>query len=201
MIDSLLVQILTTLDLVVFERLPNGVFARVGTTRPPSWFTRVFLDAAGDEPITIAEALPFLAHFLSEAEHFWRAGHDACLRSDLFVVPDPSGGEIPLVASAVVVGHRHFLIIQVPIDFDQRRDVLQRARENVLEHEEHVRQTRSLLTPVERVQQLAEQLTRSGLTPEQHEIARALADQLAAVVASVETLAPLSKGVVRPQGA
>jgi hypothetical protein len=196
--DTVLADILARLDLVVFERLPEDVFLRVGSAPPPAWFSRLFLHAAEDEPITIAQALPFIEHFLGDAEDFWRQARDEQrLRSDPFTMADPSGGEIALVASAVVVGDRRFLIIESPYDFNERRRALQSAREHVLAHEEHVRRTGALLTPVAAARQLAEQLAASGLTPEQQQLAVGIVEQLASLSASIETLAPLPKGVSR----
>ena len=111
-------EILARLDLVVFERLPDGVFVRVGSAQPPTWFSRLFLDAAQHEPVTIAQAFPFLDRFLAEAEDFWREKREHRLRSDPFILPDPSGGDIALLASAVVIGNTPFLILELPSDFE-----------------------------------------------------------------------------------
>lgn len=199
MTDTLLAEILARLDLVVFEQLPAGVFLRVGHVEPPSWFRRLFLEAAGNEPVTIAEAFPFVEHFLTDAENFWREGSERRLRSDPFTIADPERGEVPLVASAVAVGHRRFLVLERPPDFDERRGALQRAREQALDHEEHVRRTGALLAPVDAARQLTERLATSGLTPEQRALASGISEQLASLSTSIETLAPLPKGVSRPR--
>lgn len=190
-------EVLRGLGLVLLERLPHGLFLRFGRQEPPGWFRHVMLSANENEPVTVAEALPFVGEFLDPAEAFWREGRDGCLRSDHFTVVDPQGAEIGLVASALVVGHRHFLVIELFADFDERRRALQNARENVLEHEDHVRRTGALLTPLGAVQGLAERLAASGLTGEQQALSTAIREGLAALASSIESLAPLPKGVRR----
>jgi hypothetical protein len=197
--ETFLAEILARLDLVVFERLPDGVFLRVGSAQPPAWFTRLFLDAAGGEPITLSEAFPFLAEFIVEAENSWSQGRELRLRSDPFVMPDPSGGEIGLIASAVAAGHRRLLVLELSGEFDERRALLQRAREHALAHEDHVRRTGALQTQVDAAQRLAGQLAASGLSAEQQRLAAGLRDQLASLSESLDALAPLPKGVSRRQ--
>ena len=193
---DVLAQILTGLDLVVFERLPEGVFLRVGAATPPEWFSRMLRDAAPETPITVAAAFPFLERFLSTAEAAWRQGDLRTLRSDAFVMSDPPAGEIGLVASAIAVEHRRFLVLGAPPEFDERRRTLQRAREHALAHEDHVRRTGALITPVNDAIDLAQQLAAdTGLTVEQRRLASELRGQLVGIGAAINALAPLPKGV------
>jgi hypothetical protein len=195
---DVLAEILARLDLVVFERLPEGVFQRVGTANPPEWFGRMFLDAAPETPITVAAAFPFLERFLSTAEAAWRQGDLRKLRSAAFAMADPAGGEIGLVASAIAVEHRRFLVLEASAEFDERRRMLQRAREHALAHEDHVRRTAALMTPVNAALKLAQQLAdESGHPAEQRRLASELREQLAGIAAAIETLAPMPKGVTR----
>jgi hypothetical protein len=196
-ISSVLAEIVGRLDLVVFERLPEGIFWRIAPDQSPAWFSRLFPEAERNEPITIAQAFPFLEPFLSAADDVWRKGGGECLRSDVFMETDPSGGEVPLVASALAIDRRCFLILELPYDFEERRRTLQSARQHALEHEAHVRRTGALLTPVDAAQRLAQQLATSGLTPEQQQLAAGIREQLANLAVSIETLAPLPKGVAR----
>ena len=141
--------------------------------------------------------MPFVGEFLAEANEAWRAGGEQRLCSDPFTVTDTTGGEVALVASAVVAANRCFLILESPYNFEQRRGALQSARENVLAHEEHVRRTGELLKPIHAAQQLMQQLTASGLVPDQQVLAAQISEQLKSVATSVESLAPLPKGVSR----
>ena len=193
---DVLAQILARLDLVVFERLPEGVFLRVGTADPPEWFSRMFLDAAPEIPITVAAAFPFLESFLSAAEAAWQQGDLRKLRSDGFTMADPAAGEIGLVAFAIAVEHRRFLVLAASAEFDEHRRTLQRAREHALAHEDHVRRTGALMTPVNDALKLAQQLAaEAGLTAEQRRLAAELCGQLAGIGATIQALAPLPKGV------
>jgi hypothetical protein len=197
MTNTLCEKILSELGLVLLERLPDGIFLRLGRQPPPAWFRDAMLSAKGNEPVTVAEAMPFVGHFLAEAESFWREGLDGRLRSDAFTLTDPRGAEIGLVASALVVGPRHFLVIELSAEFDERRRALQAARENALEHEDYVRRTGALLSPLAGVQRLAERLAASGLTTDQAVLATAIREQLAALASSLDVLAPLPEGVRR----
>ncbi len=190
-------EILAGLGLVLLERLPHGIFLRVGRSEPPEWFRHVMLSGSEHEPGTVAEALPFVGEFLNSAEPFWREGLTGSLRSEAFTIVDSRGTEIGLVASALVIGHRHLLTLEPSADYDERRRALQSARENVLEHDEHVRRTGALLTPLAAVQGLADRLAASGLTGDQVALSTAIREQLAALASSIQSLAPLPKGVRR----
>ena len=189
--------ILTRLDLVVLERLPHGVFLRLGGGAPPLWFSRVMAPASGDDAVTVATALPFLEQFLAEAEPFWREVREGRLRSAPFVVEDFEKGEIGLVATATSLGPRQFLVLGLDPSFEQHRQSLQAARAGMLEHEQHVRRTGALLAPVDAARKKAAQLAASGLNAEQQALAQALGDDLAAIASAIEALSPLPKGVRR----
>jgi hypothetical protein len=192
---GIIAEILARLDLVVFERLPEGVFYRIAPVQPPAWFSRLFHESASQESVTLAEVFPFLERFLSDAEELWREGGVRRLRSDAFTVGDHAEGELTLAASAVVVDHRCFLILELPYDVDERRTTLQRARELVLEHEAQVRRTAALLPRVNAAHTLARQLAASELTAAQRPLAAGIEEQLAGLAESIATLAPTPKGV------
>ena len=97
-----------------------------------------------------------------------------------------------------MVGHRHLLVIELSAEFDERRRALQSARENVLEHEDHVRRTGALLSPLAGVQRLAERLAASGLTADQEGLATAIREQLAALASSIQVLRRCPKGFAGP---
>jgi hypothetical protein len=198
--NTLFEGVLGTLDLVVLERLPHGIFLRMGTATPPSWFSDVIAAAGENQPVTVAQAFPFVGHFLDEAEFFWRQARNGRLRSDPFTTKDATGAEVVLVASALVIGHRHLLVLESPGDFDERRRALQSARETVLEYEAHLRRTRALLARIGASRALTDQLANSGLTPAQQQLAVEIGEQLASLASAIEELAPLPKGVTSGQG-
>jgi hypothetical protein len=194
-VASVLAEILTRLDIVVLERLPDGVFLRIGSAEPPPWYSQVFARLTTDAPVTVAEALPFIGHFLSEAEDYWREPREPRLHSDPFAIDAGTDGDLWLVASALVLGDRRFLILEMPCDLEERRRSLQSARENVLAHEEYVRRTGKLQTPLDAALKVWHELANSGLTPEQQQLAAAVRAHLASVSDSIASLAPLPRGV------
>jgi hypothetical protein len=198
--NTLFEGILGTLELVVLERLPHGLFLRIGSAPSPSWFSHVIAAAGENQSVTVAQALPFVGHFLDEAEFFWRQARNGRLRSDPFTMKDASGAEVVLVASALVIGHRHVLVLESPGDFEERRRALQSARETALEYEAHLRRTRALLARIDAARALTDQLANSGLTPPKQQLAVEIGEQLASLAGAVEALAPLPKGVTSGQG-
>jgi hypothetical protein len=195
--DRLLAEILAALDLVVFERLPDGVFLRLGGVAPPRWFTYFVADAAQSQSVTLGQVFPFLEHFLVDAEAFWADGREQRLRSEPFTTTDRAGGEITLVASALSLANRRFLVIELPQDFEEHRQALQRGREHLLAHEEQIRLTAALLGPVGAARKLAQQLVQSELTAGQQQLAAGIDDHLTQASDSIEKLAPLPKGMSR----
>ena len=190
-------EILSALGVVLLERLPHGILLRVGRKEPPDWFRHVMVAGKENEAVTVAEAMPFVGEFLDSAESFWREGRDGSLRSDVFTIVDSQGAEVGVVAWALVIGHRHLLAIEQSAGFDERRRALQSARENALEHDEHVRRTGALLTPIGALQDLADRLAASGLSGDQAALSTAIREQLTTLASSVKKLAPLPKGVHR----
>lgn len=192
---GILAEILARLDLVVFERLPEGVFYRIAPLQPPAWFSRLFAESAVDDSVTLAEVFPFLERFLSEVEQLWREGGARRLRSDPFTVSDHAGVELTLVASAAVVDHRCFLILELPYDVQELRRTLQRAREQALEHEAHVRRTAALMPTVNAAHTLTRQLAGSELAAAQQQLAAGIEEQLTTLAGAIGALAPMPKGV------
>ena len=198
--SSVLAKIFARLDMVVFERLPEGVFVRAGSAPPPAWFSAVFHDLRPDGPLTIAQLFPFLERFLSEAEDLWRQPSARRLRSDPFTMADASGNDVSLAASALVADDRHFLIIESPPELQALQLGLQRAREHALMHEDHVRRTGELQMRIDGAAQLAHELRSAGLSAEQERLALGIVEHLASLTDSIHTLAPLPKGVSRRRG-
>ena len=197
MTSNLLAGILSRLDMVVFERVAEGVFIRVAPAQPPSWFHGVWPDPSRNEPVSLAQAFPFLESFLDEAEDVWSEAGDRRLRSDPFIVQDRAGGDRTLVASAVSIDRRSFVVLESPGDSEERRRTLQGARDHALAHEEHVRRTGELLVPVRAAQQLVQQIAIASLPVEQQNQVNAVRDRLAAIAEAIEKLTPLPKGVSR----
>ena len=197
MANTFFEDILSALGVVLLERLPHGILLRIGRKEPPDWFRHVMIAGKENEAVTVAEAMPFVGGFLDSAESFWREGRNGTLRSEAFTIVDSRGTEIGVVASALVIGHRHLLALEEAAGFDERRRALQSAREGELAHDEHVRRTGALLTPIAALQDLTDRLAAGGLTADQAALSTAIREQLTALASSVRGLAPLPKGVRR----
>ncbi len=79
---------------------------------------------------------PFLESFLLEAEDFWSDGGDGLLKSGPWLEIGPDEREIHLEATALRVGERPVLLVQeLGESYSERRDLLQKARENSLNYQ------------------------------------------------------------------
>ncbi len=133
MSDPDLVHILIELGVAVMERNADGTFTMVG--RMPAWLARMFPGWAGDSPLAIQQSIPLLGSFLPDAEDFWAGKAEGRLRSGLYAEIDESGGEYHFEVSALCVGERRLLLFELRKDFDETREILQRARQNLLDYE------------------------------------------------------------------
>lgn len=179
--DTVLDHLSLALDLVVMERLTGGVFMRIGDQPPPSWFVHTFRAAGHGQPVTLSQAFPVLDTFLSEAEEFWERSADSRLESEALIVNDASGEQLPLSATAVAVKGRHFLLMQRLTRFADRQQILQRAREQALAHEDVIKRIQSMHRPVATLARLTDELARMELTGQQRE-------QMVSITTQVETL-------------
>jgi hypothetical protein len=155
---SALAALVAMLDVVVLERFEGGAFRQVGDEPTPTWFTEAFRDAAPGAPVTLLEAFPVLDAFLSEAETFWSRMAYGRLEGEAFVVAGPGGRNLPLATTAVALDGRHFLLIQRVAGFDDRQQILQRAREHALTHEQVVKRIDGLRPPFGRLTRIVSEL-------------------------------------------
>ncbi|TKC97210.1 sensor histidine kinase [Polyangium fumosum] len=126
---SIASSILASLGKVVLERQPDGTFLQRGDA--PAWFAhrmRGVLHA--DTPIRVESLFPFLEVFLPEAEAVWQGEGATRIDSDVWCETAEGGEELPLEATALLVGPARLLVITRCDElFHERRLVLQRARE------------------------------------------------------------------------
>jgi hypothetical protein len=177
--DPILTDTFHALDLFVAERLPNSSF--VALTPPPRWLTRFLSSAAEGAPITIVQAFPFLAGFLTEAETFWRDGTKRSITSGPFAVDDAEG-ELLLRAWALNVGVNTLLVLARLQGEADTRPVLQKARDNALAHERLLRQVDASEAPLRELSRLAGQLLAGDLSAAQ----RAVAENIEATARRVQ---------------
>lgn len=155
---SILGALMAILDVVVLERVHGGAFRQLSAEPSPSWFSEAFSNVLEGGPVTLAEAFPVLDPFLSEAEVFWSRTAFGRLDGEAFVVGGPGGHNLPLITVAVALEGRHFLLIHRVAGFDDRQQILQRARERALEHEHVVKRLDELRPPFERLTRVAGEL-------------------------------------------
>lgn len=158
---TMLAALIAMLDAVVLERVEGGAFRQLRHEPSPSWFDEAFRDAARGAPVTLLEVFPVLDSFLSEAEVFWSRMAYGHLPGEAVVVTGPGGRNLPLVATAVALEGHHFLLLQRLTGVDDRQHILQRAREQALEHERVVKQIDALRPPIERLTRLLRDLAGS----------------------------------------
>ncbi len=136
-------DLLTALEVALLERKPDGSLETVGTV--PEWFRRL-RPGADSKPQSLGKALdsPFLENFLIDAEDFWKYRGPGRLRSGLWSEAGPSGRDFQLEASAVCVGSRKILMLEIQtLVFEEKQAVLQKARSNNLRRRENKRREKT----------------------------------------------------------
>jgi hypothetical protein len=169
-------KLLPALDFVVLERLPGGALLQLGGQPAPAWFVATFGGIGHREPVTLLQAFPVLDAFMSDAEMFWGRNENGRLESEAFVVTGAGGLNIPIAAIAVVVDGRQFLVLQRAAGFDDRQQLLQRARERALAYEQLVMRIHLLRRPVEALAAVATQLEDARVSGEVETLRKVLDD-------------------------
>ncbi|MGB2665433.1 MAG: response regulator [Candidatus Acidiferrum sp.] len=102
----------------------------------PGWLTELWELPPHSSEITIAEKSPFLENFLFEAEAFWDSNRKGVCQSETWVEKSPAGREIPLEAIALQwEGKRYLALRSAEPQFQERTQLLQTARNSLLDHE------------------------------------------------------------------
>jgi hypothetical protein len=148
MAESVLRDVSTALDLMVLEQLPGGGFSRTLDFPEPGWFVRAFQRVTADEPLSLLDVVPVLDAFLQDAETFWSSGTEGRTDSEPFVIADEAGTELAIVATALSVRGRRYLVMQPAVAFKDTQRLLQTARDQSLAHERLVRQLQALQKPI-----------------------------------------------------
>jgi hypothetical protein len=143
--DELLPEVMRALDCAVVERLPNAMYFLV--TPAPDWLVGVFDAAPAGAQGSLAGALPFLDHFLPQAEAVWYQGAPTRADSGPFTAP-VGRQELLLRAAAFTVDRRPLLILERLTGEADTRPILQKAREQLLEHERLTRQAAAVHAPL-----------------------------------------------------
>ncbi|HYE74553.1 MAG TPA: HAMP domain-containing sensor histidine kinase [Blastocatellia bacterium] len=138
--DFILNEVFAALDVLVIERSADGSFRSIGFV--PGWFAWLYPQAAGNtENLQLSQLSSFLKNFLIDAEEFWREQRPGQLRSGAWSETGAAGKEDHLEAIALSVGSRKILLIELlGSAYEERRRLLQIARENVLVQRQMVRE-------------------------------------------------------------
>jgi hypothetical protein len=171
MSDVLLPDVFQALELFVVERQDDSSF--IAMTPHPGWLVPI-LDAAGRVPTTLGQTFPFLDNFLRDAEAFWHTGTERCIISGAFAVNGRSG-ELLIRASALNLGGRCVLVLERLRGEADTRTLLQKARENRLEHEQLSQQIGTMQKSMATIARLAAELLDTDLTTAQRHRAEGIA--------------------------
>ena len=182
MSDALLADVLRMLDMCVLESPAKSDQPLRLVTPAPDWLASLLGSFhAAEIPWS---AMPFVDHFLTQAEEAWHEGPDASTTSEPFVVPGYSD-DILLRATALTAGRRRLLILERLSGKADLRPMLQLAREHKLQHERLVQDAGAVHAPaaaIEReVKALSANALPAGLVDAVNRLAKASADLQSAV--------------------
>lgn len=187
MSEGLLADVVQALHLAVVERLPNGAFHLVAPA--PPWLEGAFDEAPAGAQGSITGALPFVDHFLDQAETAWYQGAPAVAESGPFAAR-VGGEDLLLRATALTVQQRRLMILEQLKGDADTRPILQRAREHRLDHESLVRKVETLHAPAASIASAIEALSGAALTPDEQRAADRISQasrQLQAAMATLPT--------------
>jgi signal transduction histidine kinase/DNA-binding response OmpR family regulator len=136
---SFLPHFLRQLGYVLLERHEENRFSLASP--PPDWFTELWPASNGRSgPFALAENSPFLENFLQEAESFWQVPRTGYSESGTWV-EKTAAGEVPLEAKALYLDGKPILAIHsAGSQYREQLQVLQTARNSLLEHEHLLRE-------------------------------------------------------------
>ncbi len=137
---SSLPELFASLRVLVLERVEGGLFRPL--TPLPSWMEEL-AGPTERQPGTLmpGELFPFLENFLVDAEQFWKERSTAVVYSGPWVEVSSTGTEYCLEAKALRVKGKSLLLVgDLGRTYQERRDLLQKARQNSLNHQRLVKE-------------------------------------------------------------
>jgi hypothetical protein len=186
---DLLSKLTRALDIAVIERMASSGFALVAPA--PAWLA----GALGAEH-TLFSAFPFLRHFLDQAEATWQA--DPRARADSGPFEATINAEAMLLrATALSVDTHKLLVVERLTGDADLRPLLQRAREQLLEHEGLTRRAADVHAPASAIARDVAALGAIDLPPAARALVESLAQSSAALQAAVAPLPVPPPGVRR----
>jgi signal transduction histidine kinase len=124
----------------VFEFLGEGGFRLVGEP-VPFYAELVGEEEAGAKTVRLGDKSPFLENFLFDAEQIWKSPTEERAESGAWIENTGKGRELALEATALWLGGKPVLLLQNAQErFNRQVEVLQTARDSLLEHEKLLRE-------------------------------------------------------------
>lgn len=125
--------------MIVLERVSEATFTVYGEA--PEWFVRLCPEATSPEPFEPGQRFAFLEAFLFDAEQFWIEPTTDSVKSGPWIEVGDDGLQHYLEATAVRVGERCLLIVELPrIPYEEHLAVIQTGRETSLERDAMMRE-------------------------------------------------------------
>jgi signal transduction histidine kinase len=125
-------SVIDAIEIAVFVKEESGRFTLEVC---PQWLGRLWPEAEAGSSLDVADRFPFLEPFLVEAKEICTGEDSDPVRSGWWMETLDTGREIPLEAAAVRSGDRCVLLIRIPLEeYEEKRRLLQKAREHSLEH-------------------------------------------------------------------
>ncbi len=138
--ESIAAALLESEGYAAFEYLGDAVFQTIGT---PSRFCEELAGGpvAAGAPLRLTDRMPFLEGFLPDAEECWNSNSEGRVDSGAWIERGAEGRELALEASAFRMAGKRILLIRNPQKrFAEDVQVLQKARESALAHEQLLRE-------------------------------------------------------------
>ncbi len=138
--ESLLAAFLRHQGFAVFEYIGDGVFHPM--CQPAGFCQDIFGEhMAAVESVRLADTMPFLDDFLTDAEQFWASSTEGSIESGAWIGKGMSGRDIALEASALWLAGKRILFLRNPQEqYDEQVELLQKARNGLLEHDRLLRE-------------------------------------------------------------
>ncbi|MEK6785911.1 MAG: sigma 54-interacting transcriptional regulator [Nitrospirota bacterium] len=129
--ESLFNAVLSTLDMVVFEREEDSAEFRLQGL-PPDWWC-MWVGPANGTVLDLGQCSPFLRDYLVGAHPIWGGQSGVTEKSGPWTEPDRQGGTMTLEATALSIGSKKLLLIErLGSGFEQMHAIVQRARDKML---------------------------------------------------------------------
>lgn len=180
--DAPLAEVMRLLDMCVVESPPRSDQPLRLLTPAPDWLAMLLGSFhAAEIP---RNAMPFVDHFMAQAEEAWHEGPHASRVSEPFVVPGRDD-DVLLRVSAVMADRRRLLVLERLSGKADLRPILQQAREQKLDHEKLARSAAAVHAPAQAIAGVVKALSDIALPP----ALLAAVSQLSRASADLQTVA------------